>query len=260
MFGSAACDAGSKYAEPIEMRITPRYANGQQSPAFARRAAAGRRPVRIRSTTIISLRRSTLSTTCPAIGVTEEDRQRLAEQHQRRQRGRAGELQDEIEQRDGEKPVAAERDQRSDVEQAEVAVVAEKAPVHAARDRSVELDSEGSRRRLRRLTSDGRTLHVSTLSRHVRRLDPSLVERCISTRLPPITCSSAAGAVVGQERVRVVVLRVGLEVFAIDEPPFVDVVELGKVRVAGDVGVDLRDVHPVGAVQRLPEDLARRRG
>ena len=62
----------------------------------------------------------------------DEDRQRLAEEHQRRECRRAGELQDEVEQRDGEKPVAAERDQRSEVEQPEIAVVREQAEIHSA--------------------------------------------------------------------------------------------------------------------------------
>src|SRR6185436_14992977 len=61
----------------------------------------------------------------------EEDWQRLAQQHQRRERGRPGELQHEIEQRDGEKPVPSQRDQRADVEESEVAVVAQEAEVHA---------------------------------------------------------------------------------------------------------------------------------
>ena len=71
MFGSAACDAGSKYAEPIEMTITPAYANGSSAGV---RASNGRRhaPVRATSTMIINLRRSTLSTICPAIGVKKK--------------------------------------------------------------------------------------------------------------------------------------------------------------------------------------------
>ena len=71
MFGSAACDAGSKYADPIEIRITPRYANGSVAGV---RVSSGRRQatVRTRSTAIINLRRSTLSTMCPAIGVKKK--------------------------------------------------------------------------------------------------------------------------------------------------------------------------------------------
>ena len=68
MFGSAACDAGSKYAEPIEMRITPANAIGSVA---GERARSGRRHaiVRPRSVAIISLRRSMRSIRCPACGV-----------------------------------------------------------------------------------------------------------------------------------------------------------------------------------------------
>ena len=184
MFGSAACDAGSKYAEPMEMAITPTYANGSSAGV---RAKSGSRhaPARSRSTTIISLRRSSAVDGVSGDRRDQKNRQRLAEQHQRRQRGRAGELQHEIEQRDGQEPVAAERDQRPEVEQPEVAIRPQQAP-HAAR--------------MLPLLGDGM----------LRRGD----------------------AVVGQERVGIVVLRVGFEVLAIGEPPFVDVVELGEVRVA----------------------------
>ena len=53
----------------MEMPITPRYANGSSAGV---RASSGRRqaPVRATSTRTMSLRRSTRSTTCPAIGVT----------------------------------------------------------------------------------------------------------------------------------------------------------------------------------------------
>jgi len=71
MFGSAACDAGSKYAEPIEITITPRYANGSIA-AVCERSGSRHAPARTRSMTIISLRRSTLSTRCPASGAKKK--------------------------------------------------------------------------------------------------------------------------------------------------------------------------------------------
>ena len=62
-------------------------------------------------------------------------------------------------------------------------------------------------------------------------------------------------ALVSQEAVRPGVFLVGLEMFGIDELPLVHVVELGEEGVAFELGVDPRQVHAIGAMQRLREDV-----
>lgn len=66
---------------------------------------------------------------------------------------------------------------------------------------------------------------------------------------------SVGAAFVSKEAVRPDVLLVGLEMFGVDELPLVDVVEFGEEGIAFDLGVDAREIHAVGAVQRLREDL-----
>src|ERR1051326_5853017 len=84
MFGSAACDAGSKYAEPLEMPVTPRNAKGR-GPGGPERGGDQ------------ELGGGEAVDDVPRDRGEEEDRQRLEQEHQRRQVCRAGELQDEVE-------------------------------------------------------------------------------------------------------------------------------------------------------------------
>ena len=44
-------------------------------------------------------------------------------------------------------------------------------------------------------------------------------------------------------------------VLGVGQAPLRDVVEVGEERVTVDVGVDARQVHPIGAVDHLPVDL-----
>src|ERR1051325_6277444 len=64
-----------------------------------------------------------------------------------------------------------------------------------------------------------------------------------------------ARAVVRQERVRIVVLLVRIEMLGVGQLPFGDVVEVGEKRVAFELRVDAREVHPVGAMNGLLENL-----
>src|SRR5712692_293026 len=70
-----------------------------------------------------------------------------------------------------------------------------------------------------------------------------------------IISSESLLSLVCQKTVRVWIPFIGFIVLGVDEVPLADVVELGEERVPFRLGVHAREVHPVGAMDGLVEDL-----
>ena len=108
-------------------------------------------------------------------------------------------------------------------------------------------------------TPEGKTLARTIFERAKARYHPAVRAEVEMLLAPPASGTSTAwfesGALVGEEAVGIRVALVRLQVLGVDELPLRHVVELGKERVAFELGVDTGQVHAISAVQGLGVDL-----